>query len=124
MTTASTTMSKAMRDKRFAVGLILVMLALFYAVSIGVEYVQSSDHGYGSGFSNQYHVPQSVIKQVSVEDHISIPANVTAKQLSNMTLGNHGGGVWHDVWRWVLTVGVLLFLLWFWWTVCSKVGLL
>src|ERR1700757_2876822 len=113
---------KAMREKKQAVGLIIVMLFCFYIGSIGVEYIQSAKHGYGSGFSHQYHVPQSVVRQVAVQDHLRIPATVTAKQLSDMTLGNHQKGWFNEVWRWVLTVAALIGVMWFWYFVCSRIG--
>ena|ERR1700722_18255736 len=114
--------STALRDKKIAVGLILIMLFGFYVTSITVEYVQAADHGYGSGFSHQYHVSPSVVKVVAAEDHLSIPAHISAAALSNLTLGNHGHGLWHDTWRWLLTLIAFGLLLWFWYAVCSRIG--
>jgi hypothetical protein len=115
--------STALRDKKRAVGLVLVMLLLFYVGSIGIEYLQAARHGYGTGFTNQYHVAPSVVRQVQAEDpHLKIPPHVTARELSKLTLGNHGHGLWHDLWRWLATITALVFLLAFWYFVISRLG--
>src|SRR5258707_431900 len=93
----------AVRDKKIAIGLILALLFGFYAASIAVEYVQAADHGYGTGFTNQYHVPASVVRQVAAQDNLKIPANVSASTLSSMTQGDHSSGAWNETWRWVLS---------------------
>src|ERR1700745_1727974 len=105
--------ANAVRDKKIAVGLILALLFAFYAISITVEYVQAADHGYGTGFSNQYHVDPSVVKQVAAEDNLKTPADVTAGQLSSMTQGDHSNGVWNEFWRLGLTALLCALVLWF-----------
>jgi hypothetical protein len=111
-----------LRDKRIAVGLLLALLLIFYVASIATEYVQGANHGYGTGFSNQAHVPPQVVQQVAIQDHKSIPTNISAAALSNLTLGNHGHGLWHDTWRWALTIVALGVLLVFWYAVISRIG--
>jgi hypothetical protein len=111
-----------LRDKRIGVALILALLLVFYVAAIATEYVQGIDHGYGTGFSNQKHVPPEVVRQVALQDHKAIPANIGAGALSTLTLGNHGHGLWHDTWRWVLTILVFGVLLWFWYAVISRIG--
>ena len=116
--------ANAVTDKKIAVGLILLLLLGFYAGSIATEYIQSANNGYGSGFTNRYHVPPSVIRQVSAEDHLRIPARVTAAQLSNMTLGDHKKTAWNEIWRWVATAIAMALVLGFWYVVLSRLGTL
>jgi hypothetical protein len=111
-----------LRDRRIAVGLVLGLLLVFYVASIATEYIQAADHGYGTGFSNREHPSPAVVKQLSAEDHIAIPPHVSAAALSNLTLGNHGGGFWHDTWRWILTVIAFVVILAFWHNVISRIG--
>jgi hypothetical protein len=116
--------ANAVRDKKIAIGLILALLLGFYAVSITVEYVQAANHGYGTGFTNQYHVPASVVREVGAQDNLKIPANISASALSSMTQGDHSTGVWNETWRWVLTALAAALVLAFWYVMLSRLGTL
>jgi hypothetical protein len=116
--------ASAVRDKKIAVGLILALLFGFYAISITVEYVQAADHGYGTGFTNQYHVPASVVRQVAATDNLKIPANISASALSSLTQGDHSNSAWNETWRWVLTALACALVLVFWYVVLSRLGTL
>jgi hypothetical protein len=116
--------ANAVRDKKIAVGLILALLLAFYVGSVAVEYVQAGDHGYGTGFTNRYHVPASVVRQVSAEDNIKIPAHISAAALSNLTQGDHSNGAWNEIWRWALTALACALVLWFWYAILSRIGTL
>jgi hypothetical protein len=119
---ASVNVTASLRDKRIATGLLLGVLLIFYVTSIGTEYVQGINHGYGTGFTNQQHVSRSVIDRFEVQLQRKLPDTITTAQLGKLTNDTSNSGVWNETWRWLATVAALIGLLWFWYVVISRIG--
>jgi len=112
----------SLRDKRIAVAMLLGFLFVFYAASLGTEYVQSINHGYGSGFTNQQFVSRDVIERFETKLHRPIPDTITAEELAHLTNKTPDLSLWGETWRWLASIGLMLSLLAFWWVVISRIG--
>jgi hypothetical protein len=99
--------SERVRHQKVAVALMLTFLVGYFAIVIGVQFGQGVRHGYGTGFSNNGHVPTQVLRRAH------LPAGTPAKIVAERTDKVSGGGLFHDGWRlalWaVFVVGITSF---------------
>lgn len=114
--------ARTLRDKKVATGLLLGFLMIFYVAALGTEYIQSIDHGYGSGLTNRQYVSGDVIERFETQLGRDIPNNITAEQLADLTNKTPDLSLWGETWRWVASIALMLGLLWFWWVVIARIG--
>ncbi|MGH9036937.1 MAG: hypothetical protein ACRD0O_14335 [Acidimicrobiia bacterium] len=101
--------------RRLGTRLMLAFTVGWFLTMITLQFVQASQHGYGSGFGDGGRVPPEVVEQVGVGDDVEALVQTTSRPGS-------GGGAFGDVWRIVFSVAVLLGIIFFWYVVMSRVG--
>jgi hypothetical protein len=108
--------AQRIRSQRIAVAAMLAFLIGYFAIVIGVQFAQSVRYGYGSGFSNQGHVPAQVLRRAH------LPAGTPAAVVAQRTDRVGGGGVWHDGWRLLTWVVAVVAITGFWMLIVKGVG--
>jgi hypothetical protein len=107
-------MDKRVRDQKIALGLLMTLCFGSFAVFIVIDFMLAAEHGYGSGFTDRKHVPDQVAIEWGAQPGIS------AEDLADQTKETGGTGIWHDTWRYAVTLIGMTAIVAFWYQLQSK----
>lgn len=114
MTTGSD--SKQIRRRKFGTFLMLFFMVAWIVSQIGMQMYIGVQRGYGTGFGDGGRVPPDIVAKVGVgsraADVVAATSNHNVPEMS----------VAEDVGRIVLSFGILLAIIFFWYSVMSRVG--
>ncbi|MGE4427423.1 MAG: hypothetical protein AB7G37_13305 [Solirubrobacteraceae bacterium] len=104
-------MIAAFRGPRLGVTLMLTLLIGWAMVTITTQFIQAANHGYGSGFGDGGHLSQKLAERPGVArnpEALRAIDNQDREAFQRATNVDNGGGLWHDTWRLVLTLGLIV----------------
>jgi hypothetical protein len=114
------------KGQQLGVTLMVIMLFGWITVTLGTQFLQASNHGFGSGFGDGRQLDPSLQHRQGVSDNPAAVAAVKANDrdafIDATNDFDNGGGLWHDAWRLLLTLGVCITMIFFWYFMMSRTG--